>query len=157
VINGGVDMAIVIVAMVAIVLTAGGVLGAVYATHVITESPQARAKLRRQSFAAVERIYAVRRQVGYRVRRATTAAEQTAPVARETGIRTVAEPAPGPAAIDRAWPVAQAALRRIKSTARRAAAMARHRVAAGHGPAADRPVGDYLATSRLPARPAPPR
>jgi hypothetical protein len=150
-------MAIVIVAMVAIVLTAGGVLGAVYATHVITESPQARAKLRRQSFAAVEWVYAVRRQVGYRVRRATTAAEQTAPVVPETGIGTVGESAPVPAATDRAWPVAHAALRRIRSTVRRAAAMARDRVATRPVPATDRPVGDYLATGRLPARPAPRR
>ena len=62
-------MVVVVVTMIGIVLTAVGVLGAVYTGHLIARSPRFRARFRRSSFALIAGVYSVRRQLGYRLRR----------------------------------------------------------------------------------------
>lgn len=62
-------MAIVVVTMIAIVLTAVAVLGAAYATHLIARSPRFRARIRRWGFALAASLYSARRELGCRLRR----------------------------------------------------------------------------------------
>lgn len=66
-------MAIFVATMIGIVITAGGVLGAVYLMHVIAGSPRLRARFRRRAFALVAGLYGIRRQLGYRLQRAAAA------------------------------------------------------------------------------------
>lgn len=83
-------MAVIVASMVGIVLTAAGVLGTVYAMHVAAQSPRFRARVRRHGFAVAARLYDVRRQVGYRLRRAAGAARRTLRQVRPAALRTVA-------------------------------------------------------------------
>jgi len=79
-------MAIVVVAMIGIVLTAAGVLGAVYLMHQFARSPRMRARVRRRAFAVVADLYGVRRQLGYRFERAAASSNRWLRTFARTGI-----------------------------------------------------------------------
>jgi hypothetical protein len=68
--------------MIAIVITAVGVIGAVYLMHLISRSPRARARFRRRAFALAAGLYGARRELGYRLRRIAGSTARTRVVAR---------------------------------------------------------------------------
>ncbi|HEX5996160.1 MAG TPA: hypothetical protein VFY84_13550 [Jiangellales bacterium] len=61
-------MTVVVTSMAMIMLTAVGVLLAVFVMHVITRSPRARLKIRRAALTVGAAAYAVRREIAQRVR-----------------------------------------------------------------------------------------
>lgn len=150
-------MAVVIMAMVAIVLTALGVLGVVYAMHLVAQSPRVRGELRRRAFVVAAGVYSVRRQLGSRLRKAVAPTDHRAD---STGAGANGRVRSALVRADqRARLAAATSYHRVRPVARRTVAVARRRVATGGRRSLGRGSVDvgYAPMNRVPVRPSPHR